>query len=291
MKGLGINCMNHDAAMAVVDYSSGIGKILFAAHAERYSKVKNDHFLNKAIVDEAYKFGPFNKIVYYEKPLLKKTRQLYAGQYGLGLSYTEMPQWHLDHFNIKIDEYVKHHESHAAAGYFTSPFRDATILTVDAIGEWDTVSISTATKIRIENKETIKYPHSLGILYSAFTQRCGLKPAEEEYILMGMAAYGKPIYKDHIYEDFVQQSPFKLKKNLHRGLSDWHPEADIMDIAASIQAVLEECLASLWHKASKYGSRNLVYAGGVALNCAANRALANLGLFDNIWIIPNPGDA
>ena len=291
MKVLGINCMNHDAAMAVVDYSSGIGKILFAAHAERYSKVKNDHFLNKAIVDEAYKFGPFNKIVYYEKPLLKKTRQLYAGQYGLGLSYTEMPQWHLDHFNIKIDEYVKHHESHAAAGYFTSPFRDATILTVDAIGEWDTVSISTATKIWIENKETIKYPHSLGILYSAFTQRCGLKPAEEEYILMGMAAYGKPIYKDHIYEDFVQQSPFKLKKNLHRGLSDWHPEADIMDIAASIQAVLEECLASLWYKASKYGSRNLVYAGGVALNCAANRALANLGLFDNIWIIPNPGDA
>ena len=102
MKVLGINCMNHDAAMAVVDYSSGIGKILFAAHAERYSKVKNDHFLNKAIVDEAYKFGPFNKIVYYEKPLLKKTRQLYAGQYGLGLSYTEMPQWHLDHFNIKL---------------------------------------------------------------------------------------------------------------------------------------------------------------------------------------------
>jgi len=131
----------------------------------------------------------------------------------------------------------------------------------------------------------------LGILYSAFTQRCGLKPAEEEYILMGMAAYGKPRYKDDIYEDFVIQSPFKLKKNLHRGLSDWHPEADVMDIAASIQSVLEECLADLWHRASKYGSRNLVYAGGVALNCAANTALANMGLFDNIWIIPNPGDA
>jgi len=199
----------------------------------------------------------------------------------------------LDHFGIKIDEYVKHHDSHAAAGYFTSPFKEegATILTVDAIGEWETVSISTADKVWIDRKETINYPHSVGILYSAFTHRCGLKPAEEEYILMGMAAYGTPKYKDDIYEDFVHQSPFKMKKNLHRGLSDWHPEADVMDIAASIQAVIEEILADLFLRASKYGSKNLVYAGGVALNCAANRTLANLGLFDNIWIIPNPGDS
>jgi carbamoyltransferase len=279
--------MNHDAAMAVVDGTD----ILWAAHAERYSKVKNDHYLNWAIVNEAMTYGPFDKVVYYEKPLLKKTRQFYAGQYSDALSYTEMPQWHLDNFKIKIDEYVNHHDSHAAAGYFTSPFKEAVILTVDAIGEWDTVSISTANKIWIQRKETIQYPHSLGILYSAFTQRCGLKPAEEEYILMGMAAYGEPIYKDDIYEDFVTQAPFKLKKNLHRGLGGWHPEADVMDIAASIQAVLEECLADLWHRASKYGSRNLVYAGGVALNCAANTVLANMGLFDNIWIIPNPGDA
>ena len=293
MRILGINCMNHDAAMAVVDYSSGIGEILWAAHSERYSKIKNDHYLNQRIVDEANTFGPFDKVVYYEKPLLKKTRQLYAGQWGTALSYTEMPQWHLDHFNIKIDEYVKHHDSHAAAGYFTSPFKDtgATVLTVDAIGEWETVSISTADKVWIERKETLNYPHSIGILYSAFTHRCGLKPAEEEYILMGMAAYGKPKYKQKIYDDFVYQTPFKLKKNLHRGLRDWEPNADVMDIAASIQAVTEECLAELWHRASEYGSRNLVYAGGVALNCAANRVLANLGLFDNIWIIPNPGDA
>jgi len=291
MRILGINCLNHDAAMAVVEIKDGIGKILWAAHAERYSKVKNDHYLNWGIVNEANTYGPFNKVVYYEKPWLKKTRQLYAGQYGNALSYTELPQWHLDHFNIKIDQYVKHHDSHAAAGYFTSPFRDATILTVDAIGEWDTASISTAEKIWIQRKETIRYPSSLGILYSAFTHRCGLKPAEEEYILMGMAAYGTPKYKDDIYNDFVVQSPFKLKQNLHRGLGDWHPEADVMDIAASIQEVTEECLADLWSRASKYGSRNLVYAGGVALNCAANRKLANLGLFDNIWIIPNPGDA
>jgi carbamoyltransferase len=283
--------MNHDAAMAVVEYTAGVGKILWAAHSERYSKIKNDHYLNWDIVNEANRYGPFNKVVYYEKPLLKKTRQLYAGQYAEAMDRSEMPQWHLDQFHIKIDEYVLHHDSHAAAGYFTSPFREATILTVDAIGEWDTVSISTARGRNIERKETIRYPHSLGILYSAFTHRCGLKPAEEEYILMGMAAYGEPKYKQDIYEDFVEQAPFRLKQNLHRGLGDWHPEADVMDIAASIQAVTEECLADLWHRASKYGSRNFVYAGGVALNCAANKVLANLGLFDNIWIIPNPGDA
>ena len=291
MRILGINCMNHDAAMAVVEIKDGIGKILWAAHAERYSKIKNDHYLNWAIVNEAMTYGPFNKVVYYEKPWLKKTRQLYATQWGDALSYTELPQWHLDHFNIKIDECVKHHDSHAAAGYFTSPFKEATILTVDAIGEWETMSISTADKIWIERKESLHFPHSVGILYSAFTQRCGLKPAEEEYILMGMAAYGKPIYKDKIYRDFVKQTPFRLKQNLHRGIGDWQEGADVMDLAASIQSVTEECLADLWYRASKYGSRNLVYAGGVALNCAANKVLANLGLFDNIWIIPNPGDA
>ncbi len=290
MRILGINCMNHDAAMAVVDIDGG-GDILWAAHSERYSKVKNDHYLNWQIVNEAMTYGPFDKVVYYEKPLLKKTRQLYAGQYQPAFDYTEMPQRHCGIFGIKIDEFVLHHDSHAAAGYFTSPFSEATILTVDAIGEWDTVSISTAVGNKITRQETIKYPHSLGILYSAFTQRCGLKPAEEEYILMGMSAYGQPIYKDDIYEDFVQQNPFKLKSNLHTGIGDWQPNADVMDLARSVQDVTVECLASLWDKASKYGSKNLVFAGGVALNCAANMQLAKMNLFDNIWIIPNPGDA
>ena len=107
---------------------------------------------------------------------------------------------------------------------------------------------------------------------------------------MGMAAYGTPRYRDAIYRDFVD-APYFLKKNLHRGIGNWHPDADIMDIAASIQVVITECLASLWTQASKLGSKNLVYGGGVALNCAANSQLANLGLFDNVWIMPNPGDA
>ena len=294
MRVLGINCMNHDAAMAIIDFENGPGEILWAAHAERYSKIKNDHYLNQEIVDEARTYG-WNKVIYYEKPILKKTRQFYAGQYGVAFDTKEMPQHHLDKFGIKIDEYAKHHDSHAAAGYFTSGFKDAVILTVDAIGEWETVSISKGYNQKaIERMESIRYPNSLGILYSAFTQRCGLKPAEEEYILMGMAAYGTPKYKQDIYDDFVSRKPFRLKHNLHRGIGDWKSNADIMDLAASVQAVTEECLADLWERARWYagfGNYNLVYAGGVALNCAANKVLANMGLFDNIWIIPNPGDA
>ena len=211
MKILGINALNHDACVTLLD-----GKeILFAGHAERYSGIKNDELLNQQLISDAKRYGKWDKVVWFEKPWLKKTRQLYARQWSDAFSYTELPQWHLDHFKIKIDEYVKHHDSHAAAGYFTSPFADqgATILTVDAIGEWDTVSISTAEKIWIEKKETIKYPHSIGILYSAFTQRCGLKPAEEEYILMGMAAYGEPKYKDLIYKhliDVKEDGSFKM---------------------------------------------------------------------------------
>ncbi len=250
MRILGINCMNHDAAMAVIDIQGG-GDILWAAHAERYSKIKNDHFLNQAIVDEAMTYGPFDKIVYYEKPLLKKTRQFWAGQHGLAFDTKEMPLQHLRQFGInRIDQYVLHHESHAATGYYTS--------------------------------------------------RVGLKPAEEEYILMGMAAYGKPIYKDKIQREFIKSNmPFELTHNLHRGIGNWMPDADPMDIAASIQALTEELLANLWSRAASYlpakslmfAERNLVFGGGVALNCAANSKLAGLGLFDNIWIMPNPGDA
>ncbi len=300
MRTLGINCLNHDAAMAVVED----GEILWAAHAERYSKDKNDPYLNWQIVNEAREYGPWDRVVYYERPLLKKTRQAYAGQWSEVFSRTNVPQNYLNAFGIKIDEYVSHHESHAAAGFFTSPFYDAMVLTVDAIGEWDTTSIWQAQGKRLELCYKIKYPHSLGVLYSAFTQRVGLKPAEEEYILMGMAAYGEPRHVSEIYRDLVDRDgDFALKKNLHRGMGDWLPEADPMDLAASIQQVTERELEKLWRKTrqyipagqiavSRYGNkRNLVYGGGVALNCVANSRLANLGLFDNIWIMPNPGDA
>jgi len=292
MRTLGINCLNHDAAMAVIDG----GEILWAAHSERYSKIKNDEYLNWDIVNEAKLFGPWDRVVYYEKPILKKTRQFYAGQWAEVFNRANMPQSYLQNFNIKIDQYCGHHESHAAGGFYTSPFNEAMVLTVDAIGEWETTTIWQASDKKLEKCYSMKYPHSLGVLYSAFTQRVGLKPAEEEYILMGMSAYGQPKYVSNIYKDLLQwDGDFILKKNLHRGLGDWLPEADSMDLAASIQQVMELELEKLWRKARKHISvghaRNLVYGGGVALNCVANTKLADLDLFDNIWIMPNPGDA
>jgi len=292
MRTLGINCLNHDAAMAVVED----GEILWAAHAERYSKIKNDPHLNFEIVNEARQYGPWDRVVYYERPLLKKTRQAWAGQWSEVFSKTNMPQNYLDAFGIEIDQYVGHHASHAAAGFFTSPFSEAMVLTVDAIGEWDTTSIWQGRGDRLDLCYKVGYPHSLGLLYSAFTQRVGLRPAEEEYILMGMAAYGQPRHVSMIYRDLVRwDGDLVLKKNLHRGLGDWLPEADPMDLAASIQQVTEQELEKLWRKTRKYmpagAKKNLVYGGGVALNCVANSRLADLGLFDNIWIMPNPGDA
>ena len=290
MRILGINCLNHDAAMAVVDGSD----ILWAAHAERYSKKKNDHYLNQQIVDEAMTYGPFDKVVYYERPIVKKTRQAYAGQWSEVFTTTNIPSRYLKQFGIRIDEYVDHHESHAAGGYYTSPFDDAVVVCIDAIGEWDTTSVWSATRGVMQKRDSFQYPHSLGLLYSAFTHRVGLKPAEEEYILMGMAAYGEPRYKDQIHEAMIRSIvPLKLKQNFHRGMGDWLPDADPMDLAASIQAVTEEIIEGMWKYARSITgeSDNICFAGGVALNCVANAVMADKDIFKNIWIMPNPGDA
>jgi carbamoyltransferase len=187
MRILGINCLNHDAAMAVVDGRD----ILWAAHSERYSKIKNDHYLNQAIVDEALTYGPFDKVVYYERPFSKKMRQARAGQWSEVFQTKNLPSQHLRQFGIRIDQYVDHHESHAAGSFFTSPFTDAIVLCVDAIGEWDTMTVWTGRGKQLHKQNSMQYPHSVGLLYSAFTQRVGLKPCEEEYILMGMSAYGE----------------------------------------------------------------------------------------------------
>ena len=268
MRLLGINCLNHDAAMAVIEDN----QILWAAHAERYSEVKNDQFLNWEIVNEAFEFAPFDCVVYYEKPLLKKTRQFYAGQFGYAFDYKELPSIYLKQFNIRIDEYSSHHASHAAGGFYTSPWDDAEIITIDAIGEWESTTIFDC----MEPSYSRKYPYSLGLLYSAITKRIGLKPNEEEFITMGMAAYGKPIYKDQIST--------LLNRNNHKGVGNFLPNAQNEDLAASVQAVYEEELLKLVKKTTK---KNIIISGGCALNCVANSLIKD----KNIWIMPNPGDS
>ena len=278
MLTLGINCLNHDAAMAVVEDD----KILWAAHAERYSKIKNDQFLNWDIVKEAMQYGPFDCVVYYEKPWLKKARQFKAGQYGYAFDMEELPSRYLKQFGIKIDEYVSHHASHMAGGYYTAPktFRHAEVLTIDAIGEFETTTHwechphTLGRPDGIRKVKSFSYPYSLGLLYSAVTQRIGLKPNEEEYITMGMAAYGK---------DICNLEPL-LERNLHRGCGNIYPDAKPEDLAASVQALYERELLKLVESTTW---NSLILSGGCALNCVANSLIKG----KNIWIMPNPGDS
>jgi carbamoyltransferase len=290
---LGINSQNHDASLALVEGRN----ILWAAHAERYSRVKNDNRLNLAMIDEMRLYGEPTEIVWFEKPLLKSFRKFYSGERPWYCNpKEELKKIGLDHLPIT---YINHHKSHAAAGFYTSGYSDASILVVDAIGEWNTVSIWQADSFGLKKYWTKNYPNSMGLFYTAFTQYLGLKPNEEEYILMGMAAYGK-LHNDLIDQlktDFFQDfNPpnFKLKHNLHQGCCWWELPSQYTkyDLAAAVQSIMEEYLTlTVNWIGSKLPSRNLIFMGGCALNCVANSLIAKNTRFDNIWIMPNPGDA
>jgi len=292
---LGLSCRSHDAAVAVVRD----GELVFASHCERYSRVKNDPALAPEALAEALRHvDRVDEIVYYERPLLKRTRQLRAGQFAAALDFHGLRSY-LRSFpplrSVPIHT-VGHHESHAAAGYLTSGFDEAVVVVVDAIGEWDTISVWSARGTRMTKVTSVRYPHSIGLLYSAFTHRIGFRPNEEEYIMMGLAAYGSPDLADLIWDDFVACADwpeFRLTRSVHRGITDWRPDLiDTTTLAASAQEVTERLLDGLFEWASRtVRSRNLVYSGGVALNCRYNTRLARTGLFDRIWIMPSPGDA
>ena len=301
MSILGISAGFHDAAVTLV---SEHGEILFAGHSERYSKIKHDPNLHPKLIKDALKYGPVDGIAYYERPWIKKTRQLYAGQYSelttpwtvAGILKQQLPGFNLHKLPI---ESFNHHLSHAAAGFQTSPYDYATVVVIDAIGEWDTISIWSAEYVNGEAKYKRvwgqKYPHSIGLMYSAFTQSVGLKPLDEEYILMGMAGWGKSLnwfQADNLKASLIEdEAAMIFKHNLHIGLpgkirGNWSDA----DTARAAQELTEDLIATIISKAWDLApSPNLVYAGGVALNCSANRILGEY--FDNIWIMPNPGDA
>lgn len=284
MRILGINETTHDAAVSVIED----GEILFAAHAERYSKVKNDWFTNDLILDEALSFGKPDQIAYYENRWLKKFRILTKGGFGGGKPY------YLERNDLKrIPRYsYSHHYSHAAAGYYTSTFNNAVIVVLDAIGEYNTSTIWIGEEEKIKLIEKNNYPFSFGLFYSAFTQLIGLKPNEEEYIMMGMAAYGD--WKKH-YQKVLSYFPSINYQayNFHQGIKDWgliESEQDKFDIAAAVQKVYELRLYDFMLMAKKKTAKeNLVFMGGCALNSKANTILWNI--FNNVWIMPNPGDA
>jgi carbamoyltransferase len=297
MNILGISAGFHDAAATVI---SNQGDILFAGHSERYSKIKNDSKIHNDLIQDINQFNPISHIAYYEKPWKKQLRRLYSGE-------------GVDWYNLTLDQVLtntfgkraiipkasshNHHLSHAASGFQTSPYDRATVVVIDAIGEWDTISIWGAEYdsrgyARYKRLWNQRYPHSIGLFYSAMTQRVGLKPNEDEYILMGMSAYGRNSYATSL-QDLVVQNEWKLtfKQNFHIGIDKPFFELlNDLDLAAAAQKVLERLVYNIMRRARDFGwSTNLVYMGGVALNCLANR---NLGeYFENIWIMPNPGDA
>lgn len=296
MNYIGISNKFHDAALSVVDDK---GNILFAGHSERYSKVKHDSELCTDLAKDAKQYcNDINyKIHYYERPFVTQLRQLRAGQkIDFNTAKGRIGKDILRLFNNPSITTHNHHLSHAAAGFQTSPFLDATVVVVDAIGEFDTISIWHAEYndkgiAQYKKLYSQQYPHSIGLFYSAMTEKVGLKPLDEEYILMGMAAYGTPRYQDDMLKLIHSLKDIEFSTNLHIGLdSNFLNNAYDMDVASSAQEIVESLLRIIMSKAKNLSkSNNLVYGGGVALNCLANRMLGEY--FDNIWIMPNPGDA
>jgi carbamoyltransferase len=297
-KILGVSAGFHDAAIAVLNQQ---GEIEFAGHSERYSKRKNDSDIALELLNEV-DISSIDTIAYYERPWLRQTRQLYAGQ---GIDWHQLTTRQIleqqnlsyDRIGPKTIKSYGHHLSHAAAGFQTSEFDRATVVVIDAIGEWDTVTIWGAKYDRkgqavYKRLWSQRYPHSIGLFYSAATGRVGLQPLDEEYILMGMAAYGERGFGSLMRQDLVADSwEIKFKHNLHVGLTQKYLSyVGDMDIAAGAQDLVEDLIVNVMRRARGFGwSRNLVYMGGVALNCSANRLLGEH--FDNLWIMPCPGDA
>ena len=336
---LGISAFYHDSAATIlVD-----GKIVAAAQEERFTRKKHDSSYPFNSIEFVLKYADIklneiDQIVFFEKPFLKFERLLetYVGFAPRGfMSFCKaMPIWLKDKLfqkslllkelkrhdeNFKDESklfFSEHHLSHAASAFFPSPFDNAIVLTADGVGEWATTTVALGKGNKIDIKKEIHFPHSLGLLYSAFTYYTGFKVNSGEYKLMGLAPYGLPIYKDKILEkliDVKDDGSFHLDQtyfNYATGLTMTNKKFDDlfgkkprdekkekitqfhMDIAASIQEVTEEVMIKLVRSLKKeYGLKNLCLAGGVALNCVANGKILKSKIFDNIWVQPASGDA
>jgi carbamoyltransferase len=336
---LGISAFYHDSAAAIlVD-----GKIVAAAQEERFSRIKHDssypfNAIQFVLDQSKLNLNDIDHIVFFEKPFLKFERLLETymafAPKGFKSFSLSMPIWlreklfqkkflfdklqeHDDNFkDINKIKFSEHHFSHAASAFYPSPFEEAVVLTLDGVGEWATTTIGIGKKNKLEIIKEIHFPHSLGLLYSAFTYYVGFKVNSGEYKLMGLAPYGKPLFKDLIFQkliDLKEDGSFKLNMkyfNYATGLTMTNdkfsklfgnpvrdPNKDLltqfhMDLAASIQAVIEEIVIRITKNiSSKYKIENLCLAGGVALNCVANGKVQNKKIFKNIWIQPASGDA
>ena len=336
---LGISAFYHDSAAALIKD----GDILAAAQEERFSRKKHDpsypfNAVNYVLNEGKIKLSEVDHIVFFEKPFLKFERLLETymafAPKGFKSFSLSMPLWlreklfqkkflfeklqqHDEKFkDIKRIKFSEHHYSHAASAFYPSPFKEAVVLTLDGVGEWATTTVAIGKANKLEMIKEIHFPHSLGLLYSAFTYYTGFKVNSGEYKVMGLAPYGKPKYKNLIIKelmDLKEDGSFKLNMkffNYATGLTMTNkkfsdlfgqpvrdPKKDLltdfhMDIASSIQAVTEEVVMRLTKNiANEYKIKNLCLAGGVALNCVANGKILREKIFDDIWIQPAAGDA
>jgi carbamoyltransferase len=337
MRMLGISAFYHDSAAALVED----GRIVAAAQEERFTRKKfDDGFPRNAIAycleAAGTRLRDIDGVVFYDKPFLKierlvETYLAYAPR-GIASYMKAMPVWlgeKLFQMNLltrelqRIDAdfdgdkllFTEHHHSHAASAFYPSPFEEAVILTMDGVGEWCTTTAALGKGSRIDIVKEIHFPHSLGLLYSAFTYHLGFKVNSGEYKLMGLAPYGEPRFQKLIRDNLIDLKPdgsFRLNMayfNYCTGLTMTNEKFDRlldmqvrpenepltqrhMDMAASVQAVLEEAVLLLTRGlAAEYGGRNLCLAGGVALNCVANGKIQRDGRFERIWVQPASGDA
>ena len=333
MNILGISAFYHDSAAALVRD----GEIVAAAQEERFTRIKHDsrfpsHATEYCLQAASLTPEQLDYVVFYEKPLLKFERLLetylaYAPQ-GFRQFLAGLPVWLRQklHLPREMDKalrhaykgryiFTDHHESHAASAFFPSPFEEAAILTMDGVGEWATASFGVGRSNKVQLSHELHFPHSLGLLYSAFTYFTGFRVNSGEYKLMGLAPYGEPKYRDLILDELIDLKPDgSLRLNMayfgychtmvmtnrrFEGLFGGparRPESPLtqreMDLAASIQAVTEEAmLRATRHVRQQTGMKNLVLAGGVALNCVANGRILREVPFENVWIQPAAGDA
>jgi carbamoyltransferase len=335
---LGISALYHDSAAALLDE----GRIVAAAQEERFSRKKQDarfpqHAIRYCLEAGGVRLKDIDHVVFYEKPFLKFERlietYLAFAPRGFQSFRAAIPLWlrdklfqkrllrkELEKFEVGIDWdsrllFAEHHQSHAASAFYPSPFDEAVVLTMDGVGEWATTSAAIGRGSKLEILKEIHFPHSLGLLYSAFTYYTGFKVNSGEYKVMGLAPYGEPRYAQRILDHLIDvktDGSFRLDQSYFdycTGLTMTNAKFDAlfqgparkpeeqltqrhMDLAASIQHVLEEVVLKLGRSlAAETGIRNLCLAGGVALNCVANGKLLRDGCFKRIWVQPAAGDA
>ena len=285
----GINALNHGSSLAVFRDGEFIGDVV-----NKESDTLSPDMYRRFI--EYY--GTPDRIFWYENPWLKKARQIYAKQYNTAMDMSVLPKRKLKEWGLGYAPvtYTPHHASHAAAGYYTSPFNHCAIVVLDAIGEFDCASIWEGKHGEMKKVWSARYPHSLGLFYSAFTKFFGLKPIRDEYILQQMATQGDPRrFRSSIDLYFKPGGAVNLDYNFHRGVLNWSNELMTLqeqcDLAAAVQERFELEVSRVMYKAKDLTSADcLVYMGGCAMNSAANKNEVERK-FKYIWSLPDPGDA